>query len=269
LFPLLIPRHLWERANAFDSIGYAMASILGPPLAATAIVALGAPATFILIGLAYGAAAIVISGTPDPPSPSTKKKSVFVEAWEGLSYTWRNATLRSLGFSISTLNLGAGALAVIVPLIVVRQLKMSETVVGLVFAAQGVAGMISTAIAGRMNTEGKERAMMALPMIGSGLLLVPLVIQTNLAFLIVALIGGGLLTGPLDIGLFTLRQRRTPVEWTGRAFAVSMSFNYLGMPIGAALAGAISNQSVDFAVLITALTCFGAAGFVQLIPKSA
>jgi hypothetical protein len=38
----------------------------------------------------------------------------------------------------------------------------------------------------------------------------------------------GILNGPLDIALFTLRQRRTDKAWTGRAFAISMSFNALG-----------------------------------------
>jgi MFS family permease len=267
LFPLLIPKELWERANALDSIGYAMASIIGPPLVAGTIAVFGAPAAFIMIGVGHGIAAIVIIGTPDPPTPSSRKKSVFLEAWEGLVYTWRHATLRSLGFSISTMNLASGAFTVIVPLIVVQQLKMSTTVVGVAFAAQGIAGMLSTLIAGRTNSEGRERAFMGIPMIGCGLLMLPLVIKLSLPLLLVALIGGGLLTGPLDIGLFTVRQRRTPVEWTGRAFAVSMSFNYLGMPVGAALAGVISNTSIEMAVLFSAIAFFAAAVFVRMIPK--
>ncbi|MBA2700163.1 MAG: MFS transporter, partial [Chloroflexi bacterium] len=33
LFPILVPRHLWERVNAVDSNGYVVATILGPPIA--------------------------------------------------------------------------------------------------------------------------------------------------------------------------------------------------------------------------------------------
>jgi hypothetical protein len=50
---------------------------------------------------------------------------------------------------------------------------------------------------------------------------------------------GGLCNGPLDIALFTLRQRRTDQAWMGRAFTVSMNLNFSGFPIGAALAGAM------------------------------
>jgi hypothetical protein len=44
----------------------------------------------------------------------------------------------------------------------------------------------------------------------------------------------GLANGPLDIALFTLRQRRTDPAWMGRAFTISMNLNFSGFPIGAA-----------------------------------
>jgi hypothetical protein len=57
----------------------------------------------------------------------------------------------------------------------------------------------------------------------------------------------------MDIGLFTIRQRRTDPAWMGRAFAVSMAFNFTGYPIGAALAGAIAVVSIDAAILVGAI----------------
>ena len=48
---------------------------------------------------------------------------------------------------------------------------------------------------------------------------------------------GGLLNGPMDIAMFTMRQRCTDPAWMGRAFTVSMNLNFSGFPIGAALAG--------------------------------
>jgi len=58
----------------------------------------------------------------------------------------------------------------------------------------------------------------------------------------------GLSTGPFDIGLFTLRQRRTDPAWFGRAFAVSMSLNSVGNPIGSAVAGPLIAASVNVAL---------------------
>jgi hypothetical protein len=43
-----------------------------------------------------------------------------------------------------------------------------------------------------------------------------------LALVVVEMALVGLLIGPMDIALFTVRQRRTDPAWTGRAFAVSL-----------------------------------------------
>ena len=93
----------------------------------------------------------------------------------------------------------------------------------------------------------------------------------GLAFVAVALALGGLLNGPMDIGLFTIRQRRTDPAWMGRAFAVSMGFNFfLGYPIGTALAGVLAAQSIELAIVVGAIACVAAAvTAIVLIPRHA
>ena len=59
LFPLIVPRHLWERANAIDSNGYVVASIVGPALAGALVAALGAPVALVFTACLFGAAAVV------------------------------------------------------------------------------------------------------------------------------------------------------------------------------------------------------------------
>src|SRR6058998_496391 len=61
LLPLIVPRHLWERANAIDSTGYVVATIVGPPVAASLVAFCGGAVAFIVIGLSFGIAAIVIA----------------------------------------------------------------------------------------------------------------------------------------------------------------------------------------------------------------
>jgi hypothetical protein len=54
----------------------------------------------------------------------------------------------------------------------------------------------------------------------------------------------------------------------GRALAVSMSFNYLGFPIGSGLAGVVAGQSLDGAIAIAIATSVIAAVAAQvLIPR--
>ena len=80
----------------------------------------------------------------------------------------------------------------------------------------------------------------------------------------VALVLMGLAGGPFDISLFTLRQRRTDPAWFGRAFAVSMSINYSGMPIGSALAGPLIGWSINAALWAAVAASLVAALFPML-----
>jgi MFS family permease len=248
LFPLIVPTHLWERVNAIDSTGYVMATIIGPPLAALMFAAWGGAVAFIVIGLSFAVAAVIIAGAPDPTPQTETRLPLLTEAWEGLIYTWRNPTLRGLGFCISVLNLNTGVYNIVVPLIVLRWLQLDARIVGLVFAVQGVAGIVSAVFFGRHDTRSRERMMLAVPMFATGAAIAILLLKSNLVAIVLVMLITGFLNGPVDIALFTVRQRRTDKNWTGRAFAVSMSFNALGLPIGSALAGVVAARSIPTAI---------------------
>ena len=95
-----------------------------------------------------------------------------------------------------------------------------------------------------------------------------LLLKSNLAVLVAVMAMTGLLNAPLDIALFTLRQRRTDRIWTGRAFAVSMSFNYVGIPIGSAIAGIVAARSIEAAIAFGVVTCLISAVLaVAMIPS--
>jgi MFS family permease len=78
----------------------------------------------------------------------------------------------------------------------------------------------------------------------------------------------GLATGPFEVVLFTMRQRRTNPAWLGRAFAISMSLNFIGFPIGSALGGAVAPISLELAFTVAlALEVVAAVLSFVLIPK--
>jgi predicted MFS family arabinose efflux permease len=62
----------------------------------------------------------------------------------------------------------------------------------------------------------------------------------------------GMANGPLTVAMFSLRQRATEPQWFGRAFAVSMNLNFVGSPVGAAIAGALLTRSVQLTLLVAA-----------------
>ena len=278
LFPLMVPEHLWERVNALDSNGYVMATILGPPLAAGLIAVLGPEAGVVGIAIPFGLAAAALVGVREPRTTTASTGRLLLDTWQGMVYAWRNRTIRGLGFAISTLNVAGGIGSIVIPLIVLQRLGGSELDVGLVFAVSGIAGMLSVFLFGRVDSRGREWSLLVYPMVltapVTALLLVANstlgVSQPVMGFLLLgaSLLLFGLLNGPLDIGLFTIRQRRTDPAWMGRAFAVSMAVNFMGFPVGAALAGVLADWSLDAAIGAAVAACVAATLFAAfLVPR--
>ena len=279
LFPLIVPRHLWERANALDSNGYVVATIFGPPIAASLVAFAGGPVALLAIGVVYGLTAASMVGVHDPLTEVTATGTLLSDARAGVVYVWRNRTLRGLGVSVSVLNLAGGMTTIVIPLLVLHQLGANEALIGVLFAISGVSGMVSALVFGRIDTRGREWVMLVVPPFGYGAavaLLLPVALAgpagtpgaldpaLGIGLIAAAQLLSGLVNGPLDIALFTVRQRRTDPAWLGRAFAISMGFNFIGFPIGAAISGFIAASSLGGAVVLGIGACL-ASGILAAV----
>jgi MFS family permease len=268
MFPLIVPRPLWERANAVDSNGYVVSSIFGPAIAGALVATVGSLWALGVTAVFYAVAAIVTVPLRDPLG-RVPHGGLLADAWAGLVYTWRNATLRGLGISVSTANIANGLFYIGLPVFVLSRLGGGPAEVGRLFALMGVTAAVSVLFVGRVGTEGRERQFLAGAMVLTGIGYGAVLFSPNLlvAALVMAIIG--LATGPFDVVLFTLRQRRTDPAWLGRAFAVSMSLNFMGFPVGSAIGGAVAPISLELAFLAAlALAAIAAVLAFALIPKA-
>jgi MFS family permease len=261
LFPIIVPEHLWTRVNAIDSNGYLASTLIGPPIAAAMVQFIGGPVTLIVVGALFAVAAVILFGTTDPSSGPSTGRSLLRESWEGLIYTWRNRTIRGLAFSMSALNVSGGVMTIVVPIIVLDRLHESAGFVGAAWAVSGACGMVTGLWFGRLDSHGREKSWLVWSMFGSGLAIAVLLFNLSIPVLLLSMAVTGLLNGPLDIALFTIRQRRTDPAWLGRAIAVSASLNFSGYPIGSAVSGALVERSLALAIGVGVAACFVAALF--------
>jgi len=248
LFPIVAPRELWERANALDSSGYLVASLVGAPLAGGLVGFLGPEWALACTGGLFALSALVIFGLHDPSQKSSTGRSILGDAWSGLVYVARNASLRGLAITLSTFNVGFGILEIAIPVLVLTRLHQGPAAVGFLWGLLGVGGLAATLVSGRIRTEGRERQLMLGSILVQAAALVVLPFAQAYWVVAVVMVVSGVSSGPFDISMFTLRQRRTNPAWFGRAFAVSMSLNYVGTPIGSAIAGPLIGLSLNVAL---------------------
>ena len=259
LFPLIVPTQLWERANAIDSNGYVVASIIGPALAGTLVAGLGAPTALAVTASLFAVAGVVAIGLRDPAT-RTDSGRLLPDAWRGLVYVARHPTLRALAFSVSTANLGWGIFFLTLPVLVLQEFGGGPEFVGLLFALLGVCGSVAVLLMGRVSTLGRERQLLAGSMLGHAAAFALILVFPNPIVVAVAMVVLGITSGPFDIVLFTIRQRRTDPSWLGRAFAVSMALNFAGFPIGSAIGGAV--VPISIAAALAAAVVFQILGAV-------
>jgi MFS family permease len=268
LFPTLVPRSMWERANALDSSGHVIAMLLAAPLGGALVGLLGGEWALAAAGAVFLLAALVMVRLPEPVKAAPSSGSVLLNAWLGLKYVMHNPTLRGLAVSLSTLNLGSGALTIALPVLVLERLHSGPATVGLLWGAMGAGGLISALVVGRFSNLGRERSILMGTILLSAVALAVLPFAGSVAVVAIAVVLLGIATGPLDIALFTVRQRRTDPAWFGRAFAVSMSVNASGSPIGSGLAGPLVAWSLDAALWAAVIVTLVAAGLLWvLVPE--
>jgi predicted MFS family arabinose efflux permease len=272
LIPRLVPAHARDRANALDTSSYALVDVLGPVMAGLLFGFAGASVALLAIVTLYVAAALsLVPVIGREPAPTIRHSGGLIDdAMAGLLYVLRHRSLRGLAVSYSLYQMSFGILLVVVPVAVTREVETRSTadsIVGLMWALSGIAGSLGALYAGHIQVIDRERWFIAWGTLATAVAIYPLGAYLGLLGLGLGLAIIGLLAGPIDVGVLTLRQRRTDPAWLGRALAVSMSLNMCGLPIGAALGGMLVTYSLPLTLAVAAaVSVLSAAAIQSLVP---
>ena len=269
LFPLVVPSALWDRANAVDSGSEALSAVVGPALAGILVARIGGHSAFLITALCFGLAAAALIGITEPKTSGTTTASPLLRsALEGFLYVVRHPTLRGVMYTLWLANIAGGILVLALPVMILQTYHAGADVAGGLWAVSGVATVAAGLWIGRLSTLGRERQTVALGMVCMAIGMAVLLISHNMFILIIGMLIQGIAFGAIDIGLFSLRQRRVDVAWFGRAIAVSMSLNFAAMPVGSILAGPLVARSIPLALTVATLAALAGAPVVLLsVPR--
>lgn len=264
LVPSIVPNHLWERANALDSSSDVLSTIIGAPLAGILVGLVGGEWALSATATLFGCAGVAMLTVRDAGFTAQGGR-VLAEAWAGLVYVLRNRTLVGLALTFFAFSVGWGFVVIAVPVLVLGRMHLGPATVGYMWGFVGVAGLLAMLVAGRIRTQGRERQLMAGSILAMAVLMATIPLAHSVVFVGAALMAIALVETPFDISFLTLRQRRSDPTRFGRVFAVSVSLNMLGGPVGSALAGPLVGWSLNGALWVAAATTAAAAVFPILV----
>ncbi|KVG24889.1 MFS transporter [Burkholderia ubonensis] len=268
LLPRVVPPAALDRANALDTAIYAVVDVVGPAVAGVMAASLGPAAAILLIATAYAGVAVFMSFVPRLPGLARSQVSIWQQAMEGIRMVAAQPTLRGLAISYSLYQVTWGALIVVVPTFVAEHFSKgaASSITGLMWTAVGAAGGVGALLAGHLRTVDRERRIMAVGMAVTATAAWPVAGEFGLGGLVAALIVVGIASGPIDVALLTLRQRRTDPRQLGRVMSISMSLNVAGFPIGSAIAGTLTATSSSAALMMAGIASAMAALATSAIP---
>ena len=267
LFPLMLPRALWDRANGLDTSMYSLTAVVGPAIAGLVVARFGPEAGLLVTAGVAAIASGSLLGVHEPIARADSAGSLIGDAWAALRYVVRHRSLRGLAITLFLANLGFGVIPVGIPVLVLRHLHGSAATVGQIFAVVGLAGLVAGLLIGRVSTEGRERRLIAGCIAIQAPTLVLLAFTSTLPVVFAIAVIAGAAGSVINVGIFALRQRRTDPAWFGRAFAVSMSPNFAGAPIGSALSGPLLEHSIAVPLLLgAAINVVAVVAALVLIP---
>lgn len=252
-----------ERANATYQTVQRLAQLIGPALAGVLIALLGASNVLWVDAATFAiSAGLIAAGVPGCRSaPVTRLKEVnrsrpgsryLTETLTGLRFLWRDRLLRTLAVTVAVTNaLDAPLFAVALP-VYAREVFGSATALGLMEAGFG-AGAVTGALAFAATGHRLPRRPAFIG--GFALLSLPLWVLATVPSLPVAVVATalvGLVAGPINPILMTVRQERVPAALRGRVFGTFTAIALLAMPAGMLLGGVVVERA-GFAASIAAI----------------
>jgi MFS family permease len=265
--PVLVERGQIVDGNSKLEASRAVAQVAGPGLTGALVRALGAPALIAVDAVSFLVSAVFLGRirTPDVVPDRASRRPLRAEVAEGLSFVVRHPLLRRMVACTGLANLAGSFTGALLVLYAIRELGLSESVVGLVFSVGAVGGIVGAVAAARISRTLGEGRTIPLSALGfaTAATAVPL---ASVGAPVPLLLAGWFLESfaviVYNVTQVSFRQRLCPPGLLGRMNA-SVRFIVFGtMPVGGFLGGVVGT----WLGLVPALWTAVAVSFLAAVP---
>jgi MFS family permease len=246
--PFLVGRPNLVQANSKLQGTASVASVVGPS-AAGGLIELVKAANSMAVDAASFIVSVItiwsIRGREPAPTPSRDRRALRHEIGEGLSFVLRHPILRAIAGCTSTSNFFSGVQAAVWVVFLVRVLHQPPGVIGLLFGAGSVGGILGAFSASRIArlVGGARATIWSIGLSSVGGLLIPLSVRGagltlfGLGFFLSSF--GALV---YNVNQVSFRQRLCPERLLGRMNATMRFLVWGTLPLGSLLGGVLGSS---------------------------
>ena len=229
-----------EQVNGIHEAVFNVAFLVGPGIGGLLIGLVGAEATLWATAAGFAASALAMTlvrvpGAGRPPAQESPR-SVWHDGLEGLTFVWRDRTLRALTILFALLVAAWVPIeGVILPVYFQAQGRPGE--LGLVLMAMSAGGLVGALAYGAIGHRVRRRGALVVGLIGTAIPVVGMAFLPPTWALCVLGAVTGLMFGPINPITNLALQERVPTRLRGRAIGVLTSLAYAAGPVGFLVVG--------------------------------
>lgn len=273
--PFLVPKDDIGPANSRLEATSQVANLGGPAIGGLLLKVLSAPVILIADAVGYLLSMVFLMRVKDHESAERtqetdkKHRSLWQEIAEGVRFVAKHRAIRLITLATLIANIGGTMIFTLEPIFLLRELRFSELLFGIILTAGGAGGLLGAAVTSYLAKRFSTATLIAsaLALAAVTLILVPSAAQVDHKYLAAALVYLGIAgtsAGAViyNITQVSLRQKLCPTELLGRMNA-SVRFACWGvMPLSALAAGWLASAWGTVTVLWVATVI----SFLAVVP---
>jgi MFS family permease len=265
LKPMLVPAAARQSANATLGLLQTSSAVLGPALGGLVVAGFGSAAGFAVNAASFLASVgtVVLIRTRAERAP---REGMLRELAAGWSEVWHRAWLRDGILAATGYHVANGVVLVLIQVVAIRDLGGARAA-GVIAAAEGLGGVVGAAVALRFRPAQLLRAGWL------ALLLMPLWVLVYVWPSALAAVVAGAVLGYTGLSFFSVAwdtaiQDHVPHRLLARVASWDTLASFVGMPLGAALAGPLSASFGIDRVLVGCAAVLALASAAPLLGRA-
>lgn len=232
LLPSLVPADRLLPANARLQMMASAAQVIGPILAGGLLTVLEVGFLFVADAVSFCLSAALLGFIRVPAGAATQaarpESSLTRDVGDGLAYVLRHPLLRTISIMTASLSFLGATIEAQIVLFSAERLRMSESEIGLVFAAGALGIVAASLVSARWGSSGGSRHRIARVLIGSatakGVCMLVLGVTRNVPLALACWAGSEGLAILYSLHTTALRQRIVPRAMLGRVDSIAQVF---------------------------------------------